>query len=209
MRNIFSTIIKNKNNKENSPSEMGFTLIEVMVSLALFTIVVMISLSSLTAMVNANQKAQALKSVLNNLNFALENMERSIRVGRRYHCELDPDPSIPYSPAVLGVPQDCINGKLIAFESSKGSSADINDQVAYRLMGEQIEISKDSAATWLPLTSGRVTVESLSFTVEGSNFTDGSQPLVIITLKVSTGPSAKTFTTLSIQTSASQRVPDF
>jgi prepilin-type N-terminal cleavage/methylation domain-containing protein len=59
----------------------GFTLIEMMVSVALFAIVVMISMTAILSIVDSTKKAQSLKSVMNNLNFALETMTRSIKTG--------------------------------------------------------------------------------------------------------------------------------
>ena len=59
----------------------GFTLIEMMVAVSIFAIVVMISMTAILSIVDSNRKAQSLKSVMNNLNFALETMTRSIKTG--------------------------------------------------------------------------------------------------------------------------------
>jgi len=193
--------------KKKIPYAKGFTLLEVMVALTLYTFIAMISITSLISMIHANQKSQALKSVINNLNFALEGMERNIRVGRTYHCGSGPVPG----PATLANTQDCVDGTFLAIESSKGKTANIDDQLVYRFNAtdKNIEISKDSGVNWLPLTSAGVVVESLKFTVEGNVPGDNVQPFVIITLKVSTHASVKMSTTLDIQTSASQRLPDY
>ena len=49
----------------------GFSLIEIMVSLAIFSIVVLVATGALLSILNANKKTQALKAVVNNFNFAL------------------------------------------------------------------------------------------------------------------------------------------
>ena len=64
----------------------GFTLIEVLVSTGIFTVVMVIALGALLAMVERDRKAQTLKTVINNLNFALDSMSRAIRTGEEYHC---------------------------------------------------------------------------------------------------------------------------
>ena len=64
----------------------GFTLIELLVSVALFSVVMLISVGSLVAMAEAARKAESIKSVLNNLNFAFDSMSRTIRTGYLYHC---------------------------------------------------------------------------------------------------------------------------
>ena len=65
----------------NRKTTTGFTLIELMVSVALFAIVVMISMTAILSVVDSTKKAQSMKSVMNNLNFALETMTRSIKTG--------------------------------------------------------------------------------------------------------------------------------
>lgn len=57
----------------------GFTLIEIMVSVALFAIVVTVSMGALLTVVDTNRKAQTLQLVMNNLNFAIESMVREMR----------------------------------------------------------------------------------------------------------------------------------
>ena len=65
----------------------GFTLIEMMVAVALFAIVMTVSISSLLALIDANKKAQSLQSAMNNLNVALDGMVRQIRMGTQYRCD--------------------------------------------------------------------------------------------------------------------------
>lgn len=66
--------------------ESAFTLIEVMVSVSLFLIVMMISLGAVLAIVDGNKKTQAINSVSNNLNSAIESMVRDIKTGYAYTC---------------------------------------------------------------------------------------------------------------------------
>jgi prepilin-type N-terminal cleavage/methylation domain-containing protein len=187
-----------KQKQNNDAGTSGFTLVEVLVTLALFTVVATISLGSLIAMVNANRKAQALNSVMDNVNFTLENMVRTIRVGSDFRCG-----------GVAPANPNCASGTTLFLEGSKGDRSDPLDDVGYRFnaANERIEISYDSGTNWLPLTASTVTVDDLNFTVEGVG-PDSIQPFVIITLTVSTGPTAKIFTTLSLETSVSQRLPD-
>lgn len=74
----------------------GFTLVEIIVAVALFAIVMVVSTGAIFTIVNANRSAQALNSVITNLNFAVESMLRDIRTGTNYDCDgttLDPQPS--------------------------------------------------------------------------------------------------------------------
>lgn len=67
--------------KTNIKNNKGFTLVEMMVSVAMFSIVLVISLGAILTVLDSNRKAQTLTSVINNLNFTLESMTRSIKTG--------------------------------------------------------------------------------------------------------------------------------
>ena len=162
----------------------AFTLIELMVSVSLFAIVMLVGASALLSLVQANERAQAINSVINNLNAAVEDMTRAIRVGTTYHCESS---GTPPSPAVIATPQDCANagGLLLAFESSTGDPNNPNDQVVYRLNGTQLERSLQSGAngTFVAMTAPEVTITHFAFYVIGSSRSDHVQPRVLITIQ--------------------------
>ena len=65
-------------------SQKGFTLVEMIVSLAIFTVVAVVAVGALLKITDANRKSQTLKTAINNLNFALESMSREMRVGANY-----------------------------------------------------------------------------------------------------------------------------
>src|SRR3989344_1317808 len=102
-------------------TQKGFTLVEMIVSAGLFAVVMLVSVTALLSLVDANRKTQALHSVMNNLNIALDSMVRSLRMGSVYHCG-----SGEYSLA-----RDCSNGDMVlAFESFGGDRGDPRDQWA-------------------------------------------------------------------------------
>src|SRR3990167_4369943 len=65
----------------------GFSLIEILVSIAIFSVVMITAAGALLATIDANHKAQAIQLAMNNLGFALESMSRVIREGNTYHCD--------------------------------------------------------------------------------------------------------------------------
>ena len=67
--------------------QSGFTLIEMIVSLALFSIVVTISVGALLVLIASNERFQEEQSVMTNLSFALDSMAREIRTGVNYYCD--------------------------------------------------------------------------------------------------------------------------
>jgi prepilin-type N-terminal cleavage/methylation domain-containing protein len=62
----------------------GFSLIEILISLAIFALVVTAGAAAILSSISANQKAQSLNSVITNVNLALESMAREIRLGSNY-----------------------------------------------------------------------------------------------------------------------------
>lgn len=67
---------------KNFSRNKGFTLVEMIVSLAVFMIVAVIAVGALLKITDANSKSQSLKTAINNMNFALDAMSREIRTGR-------------------------------------------------------------------------------------------------------------------------------
>ncbi|MEZ4104116.1 MAG: type II secretion system protein [Candidatus Paceibacterota bacterium] len=66
--------------------EKGFTLIEMIVSLGVFSFVVVIAVGALLSVIATNRQLQAEQSVMTNLAFALDSMTREIRTGYAYVC---------------------------------------------------------------------------------------------------------------------------
>lgn len=192
--------------KYKRKTNRGFTIVEVLVSFAVFTLVITGSIGAMVAIINANRKTQALQLVINNLNFALESMTRIIRIGHGYHCRSD----LPGSFSAFAIPLDCPGGgTYLAVESSRGDISNSLDQVVFRHIETRIERSTDSGQTWFPITAPEVLINDFKFTAVGTDSSDNKQPIVTITINGSAGISQKTITEFKIQTSVSQRIVDF
>lgn len=185
-----------------APASRGFSLIEMIVSVALFSIVMLISVSALLALVDANRKARALQSVLNNLNIALDGIVRSIRMGTSYHC----------GSVSITSPADCTSGgTVIAFEPYGGSSSVATDQwlYSYDSTSKRLYKSEDGGAHSFAVTSPEITIDDMKFYVVGTNPGDTIQPKIVIVIKGTAGADrVKTRTTFSIQATAVQRALD-
>lgn len=175
----------------------GFTLVEMIVSVGLFAIVMIVSITALLALVDANRKARTLQSVVNNLNVALDGMVRSLRMGHTYRCgSTDP---------VTNGPSSCPDGDtLLSFITYDGSVVVYQwDSVAQRL-----QVSRDGGP-FANLTAPEVEIIEMRFYVVGTTPGDEFQPKVVIVLKgVANASTAKTQTTFSIQSTAVQRSLD-
>lgn len=118
------------NNKiYKSSFKKGFTLIEMIVSLAIFTVVALVAIGAFLRVLDANKKSINLKTTINNLNFALESLSREMRVGKDYYYEFNRN-NIPGTINALNFGSNTGDSTLssnddywmIAFRSSKTSN---------------------------------------------------------------------------------------
>jgi prepilin-type N-terminal cleavage/methylation domain-containing protein len=183
------------------PASSGFTLVEMIVAVGLFAVVMMIAVGALLSLVVANRKAQALQSVMNNLNVTLDDMARSVRMGSVYNCNGSP----PYNTTL-----DCPNGDILfAFKPYGKGTGDPSWIYKWDLASKSIMRSEDGGSTFVELTAHEVTIDSLQFFVVGSTRGDSLQPKVVIIAKGTAGSnSTKTVSTFHIQVTAVQRLLD-
>lgn len=198
----------------------GFTLVELLVSVFIFSMVMLIAVGSLLSMVDANKKAQTIKSAVNNLSFALDGMSRAIRVGTTFRCGVA---SQAGSSATLASAGDCVNsitgGSLIAFETYNGNRSSSGDQWVYCRgtgtacsdSGTSILRSQNGGASYHSITSSEVVVQDLRFYVVGSaSKASGNriQPKIVMVLHGYAGSNTKTRTELRLQTTMTPRLLD-
>jgi len=196
-----------KQKTQNKKQQKGFTVIEMMVAVALFAVVMLVSAGALISLTTANRKAQALQSVMNNLNVTLDSMVRSMRAGSTFHC--GPGGS-------LSLPQDCSNGNTyFAFESHGGSSLTTTDQHVYSFVpptgsaNGYIQRSEDGGATWVRITAPEISITDMQFYVVGTTRGDTVQPKAVIEVRgVAGGLNTKLTSTFHIQATAVQRILD-
>lgn len=185
-----------KHTAKKNKASSGFTLVEMIVAVGLFTVVAAISLGAVLTIFDSNNKSQSSKTVVDNLNLALENMTRTVRFGRSYHCGVGGN---------LAAPLNCDNGDS-AMSVSFGSNV-----VVYRLCGTSIKMSETGSgvtdcddARMQAVTSPDTVVEHLKFYIFGAD-SDDLQPYVVAVIKGYVGKKPTTQTVFSLQTMMSQR----
>lgn len=215
---------KNKFTKGNF--DKGFTLIEMMVSLAIFTVVALVSVGAFLKVLDANKKSVNLKTTINNLNFALESISREMRVGKDYYYVYSSS-ALPGSVAYnfnSKLDDSGLSGEsdywLIAFRSQKTSrvhgntiGAPCNLIYAYRYdkVGKKIQKAqqdrdcdyslsnddfRDLTATEIKITNSRVRVDTRS----------SRQPYAFFFIEGESGTKESEKVNFSMQTSVSQRI---
>jgi len=195
----------------------GFTLIEVLVSLSLFTVVVTMAVGTLLVLIDANGKQQSAQSVVTNMSFALDSMTREIRTGYFYECESLSSSLTETSGSVYN---DCASGATnFAFSESGGSLTGGMDsnRIAYRLNGTAIERRLGNPATngvnWRAITAPEVVVDTLEFIVTGARpYSDGGinvkSPIVTIFVSGTAGNVSGLDTSFNLQTTVTQQILD-
>ena len=198
----------------------GFSLIEIMVSLAVFSIVVLVAAGALLSIIDGSRKTQALKSVVNNLNFALEDMTRNLRVGGHFNCDTAGN---PVNPALT---HDC-EGNQVTFDTGKRlpNSLDPANPItvygAYRFVTPDpnssvcpegcIEATTDylnPAKPFVRITAPEVHLTKVSFRVTGSSNSDTLQPKIVMIVQGYAGVNLRSKTYFNLQTTITQRIFD-
>lgn len=190
-----------------SSQNRGFTLVEMIVAVGLFAVVMVVSIGALLTLVEANRRAQALQSVMNNLNVAVDGMVRSIREGSGYNCG-----SIPVGNATA----DCTEGEdLFAFIPFHTGATDPDHWLFWfetdaNGVGRLYKSQDGTRTGGLPITAPEVNIESVIFYVIGSAYGAGDiiQPKVTIVIKGTAGQKVTARTTFHLQATAVQRVLD-
>lgn len=180
----------------------AFTLIELMVTIALFSIVMTIVGAAYINLINLEHQARATNDLSDNLSFAVDTMSRAMRTGTLYQCG---------NGGGNGA-QDCVSGNSeINFTDQNGNI------ITYILtntnqVGECINLPGNSCSSdrATAVTDPRITITNLMFYVTGSQSYstsgDRRQPQIIMdidgTVPVDPTHPAVNF---SIQTSATER----
>ncbi|MBM2817475.1 MAG: seg [Parcubacteria group bacterium] len=182
----------------NLQPNLGFTLVEMLVSISVFLVVMLVAASSLLSIIDGNSKAQSLKSAINNLNFALEDMEKNIRVGTDYPLSGCTD-------------TDCSIG-FRSYQDSDNSGD--NDFMYYKLINESIKectVITDKPPTndclddgdYTNITAPEVHIDHFGF--YPSSPSGIAKPRILITVGGWAGTKEKIKTKFNLQTTVSQR----
>ena len=203
--------------KKNS---RGFTLIEMLTVLALFSSMTTLALGSLFNVRSINNSLQEKETVLDNLNFSIQVATRDMRFGSDFYCA----GTLPTTTPLLrkNCPSTGAGGSVIIFKPSETSSS--TDRVAYYVKNGTFYKDEylGGSTTTLQITSDEVTIRSVTFFVQGALSSDPAdglnegggfdyqQPLItmIISGIIKKSASIQKLAEFNIQTSVSSRILD-
>jgi prepilin-type N-terminal cleavage/methylation domain-containing protein len=216
--------------KQRKRTLRGFTLVELLVSAAIFSTVLIISIGALFSAQAINTRLQETQIILDGVNLATEVMSRDIRYGAEFHCE-SAFPLVYATSSRLGCVYPGSPGTVIVFKPAmrlSGTTDATQDRVSYSVQdvtyggitrGVLIkqEYPFGAEPRTFQVTPSDVNIQSLTFFTHGAHSSSGAidvgnafdydQPTVTISISGITVPSKTTVppVTFNIQTSVSAR----
>lgn len=176
----------------------AFTLVELIVSVGLFSIVIVIAMTAYLSLISLDRKARATNDIMTNLSFVMESMSRSIRTGTDYDC------------GGIGSVANCPNGaNYFSFVDENGQT----DTYLLNTTDGTIRTCQNAnvctASSAIVLTDPRIKVTNLTFYTQGAGTGDGIQPRVIFLISGSITPDEKSPpVSFTIEGGATQRLID-
>ncbi len=182
----------------------GFTLVELLITIALFSILVSIAIGGFVRALRAEREVSAMMFSESNISIALEEMTREMRTGYLFcHAAGGSQPSATCSCSVTsdgimnGVQIETWTCKNIEFYNANGEKVDyeLQNGVLERADNDQLQ----------PITSNNVDVTYLDFTIFGNLETDNWNPRVTVAASVEPNDTTISWPTANLQTTVSAR----
>lgn len=177
----------------------GFTLLEMIISVGIFSVLIVASIGVTLGISNAQAKAANIQAILDNIRFSLELVTKEMRTGSGYQLS-----------AICAQ-----RGSEISFTTSSGERRIyfLNPTTEVIMRAKEPLISADctNIAKVKPFTAEEVAVERLNFSELNGDIPgplDG-QPRITMTLKVrSRSPKYHLQSSMDLQTTVVQRLRD-
>lgn len=175
----------------------GFTLVEIIVALAIFSIIIGITSGVFLSGIQAQRKTLASQDLLDQTNYALEYMSRALRMARK---EL----SAPGCLSQNGLNYEITRGgKGLKFINYQG----VCQEFFWDINTNRLKESKGGFEEFL--TSADFEIKSFNIKLAGESESDTDQPRVTLFLKIKgKGQKPEEQPEIKIQTTISQRSLD-
>lgn len=206
--------------KNFSKKHGGFTLLEMIVSLAVFSVALFIATSTFLSVVNSDRKSHSTRIATDNLNLTLEDMSRRIKTGLNYNCSGNAGVAdcVPTTNPSSIIAFDDQTGTRIVYKRGVGSGAIVGGTSASGCgtgagygVTQGCILRSDGGAAFLPITSQEIDITALRFFVVGSAlYTSGdrNQPTIVVAVDGSLGNQTSTKVSFKMQTTITQRAYD-
>lgn len=182
----------------------GFTLLEMVISIGLFSVLIISTISIMIGVSKAQAKTANIQAIQDNIRFGLELITRELRTGTNYRLIVNCGSSgngLQFTSVNQGVSQE----RFYYYSDTDGDAIpDSIMRVAMATAGG-IDCTKSR-----PLTAEEVIVERLEFIVRGTAAGPGDgQPRATVSMSLrAKNPRIGTDTSMSLQTTVTQRLRD-
>ncbi len=189
-----------KGNKKKKNLVCGFSLVEMLVSVALFSVIMVIAVGIVVTILNTNKNARSTSIAMGNVDAVLEKIFREASVGSYYHCGTEGNKEKTF---------DCPGGNPLTafvFEGVGGNESSPNDQIIYQLSSTEsaLELSRDGGTSFERLTDESIIIDEFNVNVIG-NVDNTKQPAVFIDMRGYIKKGEDSETTFAVQTMISER----
>ena len=199
------------------PKNGGFSLLEMLVALAVFSIAIFISTGMLLTLSQAQEHATAFQNLQDNMRFALDSMSKSVLVGKNYRCfaaPLSDPPGFSIADANsngdldgLEIADNCNFGSGVstfAYQSFPTTGYPLGRLIVYQMSGAKIMRSVNNG-NFIAVTDPLLQVDRLMFYATGVAANDQYQPKVTILIHAFLPVRAGNTIDLNLETTVSQR----
>lgn len=208
----FKNFFKNTFHKKTLSSKQGgFTLIEMLVAVGLFSVVMLVAVAAILSIIGNNRKAQGINNVVNNLNFAIESMVRDMKTGYQYEC----DGTLPTSTSPSLCPNSTAPRTSIEFFSTlsgtptpvqysfEQSSIDGNGQY---VAGRIVKTTGVNSSPVDLTSKSDVDIKGVEMYIHSPSPGTGSQPSIFLIIRGEANILENEVTQFGLQTFISQRI---
>lgn len=180
-------------NRETINKKWGYTLIEVLVAVAIFSTVISVPTGFFISSLRSQHRALALRETIDNTSYLVEYVSRALRMARK-----DIDGSCISAKTNYEITK---TGKGIKFENYEDPS--VCQEFYWDTEYNQLKESRDGA-DGLPLTPDDLEITQFQFQLSGETQEDNLQPRVTMLLEIGK-KGASGLPKIRIQTTVSQR----
>lgn len=167
-------------------ADMGFTLIELMVAVGVFSIAISASSGLFVVSLRGQQRAHVVQNLSDNVRYAMETISKEIRMGSDFSSSSCAGSSCSFKSHMFHR-----DGKIVKFE---------RDTITNKILFDDDTIIDDS----LPITSANIEVFSLNFELLGGSATDQERVVIVMQARV-VGNSPYASADITLQTTVSPR----
>lgn len=126
--------------KTNPWTKRGFSLVELLVASALFTIVVAVTAGSFITVLDASRQSRELNKLMLAVDFVMEDMSRTIRTGKNFTI--------------------APGGQQVSFTDEEDRT------IEYRYNNSSAQKRVNNTGPWMPLVPAEITITRLRFSGE-------------------------------------------